>query len=114
MITDAVAAVVRRQVETGIDVVSDGEMSKISYATYVCERLTGDELYVPAFEPGDTGDAIAGCPGLHAGEEFVGEHVHVGREFLHAGTEVVVAKERRDRDGKTGRGREQRGGHAEG
>ena len=31
--------VVARQVQTGIDVVSDGEMSKISYATYVHERL---------------------------------------------------------------------------
>jgi 5-methyltetrahydropteroyltriglutamate--homocysteine methyltransferase len=40
-ISDAVAAVVRRQVETGIDVVSDGEMNKISYATYIKERLSG-------------------------------------------------------------------------
>jgi len=37
----AVADVVRRQVETGIDVVSDGEMSKISYATYVKDRYAG-------------------------------------------------------------------------
>lgn len=37
----AVAAAVARQIETGIDVVSDGEMSKPSYATYVGERLTG-------------------------------------------------------------------------
>lgn len=40
-ITDQVAAVVRRQVEAGIDLVSDGEFSKPSYATYVSERLTG-------------------------------------------------------------------------
>ena len=40
-IAAAVADVVRRQVEAGIDVVSDGEMSKISYATYIKERLTG-------------------------------------------------------------------------
>ena len=31
--------VVRRQVDVGIDIVSDGEMSKISYATYIAERL---------------------------------------------------------------------------
>ena len=31
----------RRQVETGIDVVSDGEMSKISYATYIADRFDG-------------------------------------------------------------------------
>lgn len=38
---DAVHSVVRRQGEIGIDLVSDGEMSKASYATYVIERLTG-------------------------------------------------------------------------
>jgi 5-methyltetrahydropteroyltriglutamate--homocysteine methyltransferase len=37
----AVADIVRRQVDTGIDIVSDGETSKISYATYVRDRLTG-------------------------------------------------------------------------
>ena len=41
VITDAVAAVVRRQVETGVDVVSDGETSKISYATYIADRFAG-------------------------------------------------------------------------
>lgn len=40
-ITDAVTAIVKRQVELGLDVVSDGEMSKISYATYISDRLTG-------------------------------------------------------------------------
>ena len=38
---DAVIEVVAHQREVGIDVVSDGEMSKPSYATYVTERLTG-------------------------------------------------------------------------
>lgn len=37
----AVAEVVRKQVDAGVDIVSDGEMSKPSYATYVKERLTG-------------------------------------------------------------------------
>jgi len=41
IITEAVAEVVRRQVEVGIDIVSDGEMSKISYATYIARRLGG-------------------------------------------------------------------------
>ena len=41
VVRDAVAAIVRRQVDLGIDVVSDGEMGKISYATYVKDRLTG-------------------------------------------------------------------------
>ena len=51
MITDAVAAVVRRQVETGVDVVSDGEMSKISYATYIKDRFAGFAGDTPR-EPG--------------------------------------------------------------
>ena len=39
--TRAVDDVVRQQVATGLDAVSDGETSKISYATYVKDRLTG-------------------------------------------------------------------------
>ncbi len=38
---NAVAAIVKRQVDIGIDAVSDGETSKINYATYVRNRLTG-------------------------------------------------------------------------
>jgi 5-methyltetrahydropteroyltriglutamate--homocysteine methyltransferase len=41
VIRDAVAEVVERQVRTGIDVVSDGETSKISYATYIADRFAG-------------------------------------------------------------------------
>ncbi|HEY5662506.1 MAG TPA: cobalamin-independent methionine synthase II family protein [Ilumatobacter sp.] len=40
-IDDAVDEMVRRQVEAGISVVNDGEMSKPSYATYVQHRLSG-------------------------------------------------------------------------
>lgn len=40
-IRQAVAEVVKRQTESGVDVVSDGEMSKISYATYIKDRITG-------------------------------------------------------------------------
>lgn len=40
-LASSVKDVVRRQVEVGIDLVSDGEFSKPSYATYVSERLTG-------------------------------------------------------------------------
>ena len=39
----AVVNIVRRQHAAGVDIVSDGEMSKPSYATYVTERLTGFE-----------------------------------------------------------------------
>jgi 5-methyltetrahydropteroyltriglutamate--homocysteine methyltransferase len=39
----AVEDAVRRQVDAGIDVLNDGEMSKIGYSTYVTDRLTGFE-----------------------------------------------------------------------
>lgn len=41
MISAAVGDVVTRQVESGVDVVNDGELSKPSYTTYVKDRLTG-------------------------------------------------------------------------
>jgi 5-methyltetrahydropteroyltriglutamate--homocysteine methyltransferase len=37
----AVAEIVRRQTDAGIDIVNDGEMSKPSYATYIKDRLNG-------------------------------------------------------------------------
>jgi 5-methyltetrahydropteroyltriglutamate--homocysteine methyltransferase len=54
----AVADVVRRQAEVGIDVISDGEFGKaISWNQYVVERLSGFELRaIPAgFRPGVPG-----------------------------------------------------------
>ncbi len=50
---EGVSEVVRRQVEAGIDVVSDGETSKISYATYVKDRYTGFEGDSPRNPPAD-------------------------------------------------------------
>ncbi len=43
-----VTAIVRKQVEAGIDVVNDGECSKVSFNNYVAERLAGFEARVPA------------------------------------------------------------------
>src|SRR2546427_10115732 len=40
-IRTAVADVVGKQVDAGVDLVNDGEMSKPSYATYVKDRLSG-------------------------------------------------------------------------
>src|SRR5438045_1128150 len=60
VIAAAVAEVVRRQVTLGIDVVSDGEMSKISYATYVARRLTG----FAGDTPREPGQDLVEFPGL--------------------------------------------------
>jgi 5-methyltetrahydropteroyltriglutamate--homocysteine methyltransferase len=51
--TEAVDATVGRQVESGIDIVSDGETSKISYATYVKDRYTGFDGDSPRNAPAD-------------------------------------------------------------
>lgn len=40
-VTTAVGEVVSNQIEAGIDIVNDGEMSKPSYATYIKDRLAG-------------------------------------------------------------------------
>src|SRR6058998_4416762 len=40
-VRSAVAEVVHKQAEAGVDIVNDGEMSKPSYATYVKDRLDG-------------------------------------------------------------------------
>ena len=49
----AAGETVRRQVEAGIDIVSDGETSKISYATYVKDRYTGFGGDSPRRPPAD-------------------------------------------------------------
>lgn len=51
--TQAVSDTVRKQVEAGIDIVSDGETSKISYATYVKDRYTGFDGDSPRNAPAD-------------------------------------------------------------
>jgi len=51
--TQAVSETVRKQVEAGIDIVSDGETSKISYATYVKDRYTGFSGDSPRNAPAD-------------------------------------------------------------
>jgi 5-methyltetrahydropteroyltriglutamate--homocysteine methyltransferase len=42
-VREAVAEVVKMQMDTGIDVINDGEQGRSQYATYVKERLTGYE-----------------------------------------------------------------------
>jgi 5-methyltetrahydropteroyltriglutamate--homocysteine methyltransferase len=53
VIGDAVDEAVRLQVEHGVDLVSDGEMSKISYATYIKDRITGFDGDSPRTPPAD-------------------------------------------------------------
>ena len=52
----AIDACVARQVAAGVDIVSDGEMSKISYATYIKDRYTGFDGDSPRRTPADLAD----------------------------------------------------------
>jgi 5-methyltetrahydropteroyltriglutamate--homocysteine methyltransferase len=56
VIGDAVDDCVARQVAVGVDLVSDGEMSKISYATYIKDRITGFDGDSPRTPPADLED----------------------------------------------------------
>jgi 5-methyltetrahydropteroyltriglutamate--homocysteine methyltransferase len=51
--TAAVSRTVGKQVAAGVDIVSDGETSKISYATYVKDRYTGFDGDSPRNAPAD-------------------------------------------------------------
>jgi len=51
--TEAVSKTVAKQVEAGVTIVSDGETSKISYATYVKDRYTGFSGDSPRNAPAD-------------------------------------------------------------
>jgi len=53
VVGEAVTDAVRRQVAAGISIVSDGEMAKISYATYIKDRITGFDGDSPRTPPAD-------------------------------------------------------------
>lgn len=71
---ESVRDAVSQQVESGIDVVSDGEMSKISYAHYVKHRLTGI---------GVRGTARGDVPGTAPNRDMV-EHPDFGQRVKTA------------------------------
>ncbi|MBN9107515.1 MAG: cobalamin-independent methionine synthase II family protein [Pseudonocardia sp.] len=72
-VTAAVDEVVREQVSAGIDVVTDGEMSKVSFLTYVKDRLTGfdtgtgEKLMPPSWQV-----EIDAFPGYYA--DYLGKY----------------------------------------
>jgi 5-methyltetrahydropteroyltriglutamate--homocysteine methyltransferase len=66
----AVADAVKKQVAAGVDIMSDGETSKISYATYIRHRLTGFEVREsPRQVPSDIDD----FPGFKARLAKIGD-----------------------------------------
>ena len=61
-VSQAVTEVVRKQSDVGVDVLNDGEQSKIGYSTYVMDRLTGfdgDSPVLPRTDWADFPEALA-------------------------------------------------------
>lgn len=85
VITRAVRDVVKRQVQSGVDIVSDGEMDKISYATYIKYRISGFDGDSPRTPPADLEDfpgflqrqAKSGGTPTYKRPQCVGEIRHV-------------------------------------
>src|SRR5215211_3701256 len=47
----SVADLVRKQAEAGIDIISDGELGKVSWATYILDRISGFEIRRDRMQP---------------------------------------------------------------
>jgi 5-methyltetrahydropteroyltriglutamate--homocysteine methyltransferase len=59
-VRQAIAEIVRRQADTGLDVINDGEHSKVSWMAYARGRLSGlEEIDSPVGFRGDTRDSLA-------------------------------------------------------
>ncbi|MGE0768896.1 MAG: cobalamin-independent methionine synthase II family protein [Hyphomicrobiaceae bacterium] len=65
VIAEAIEVEVARQTRIGIDIVSDGEFSKLTYASYIQHRLTGFSGDSPLVTPADLDD----FPGAAASAE---------------------------------------------
>ena len=83
LIRNSVKEVVRRQVETGIDIPSDGEYAKPSFSVYVHDRLTGFERRPVA--PGQE------VPVSRGRDQTMFREFYEGYEGATAGTSGVVA-----------------------
>ena len=74
-VCEAVAYVVRQQVEAGVDIVTDGEQGKSGFFTYVIERFNGFERKPPApgkeMRPRSAGREYLAFPDYYAWSERI-------------------------------------------
>lgn len=96
MVAAAIAGVLGRQVEVGLDVISDGEMGKIGYATYVKERMSGFDGEAGALALADLEDfpefterALAGL--VTGTPACTGPVTYTGQDALAADLRAVQA-----------------------
>ena len=74
LVSDEIAAAVRAQIDNGITIVSDGELGKVGYATYVTERLDGFGGHVdrtPAKDLADLPELRRKLAAIMGSQEFV-------------------------------------------
>lgn len=106
MVGSAIAQVLARQVEVGLDVISDGEMGKIGYSTYVKERMSGFDGEAGALALADLEDfpefTERALTGLVTGTPAcTGPVTYTGRDALEVDLRAVRAG--LDAAGLTGR-----------
>ncbi len=91
-LSESVAEVVRRQAETGIDIVSDGEFSKgVNWAFYIFKRLTGIAVRpATAEEMADPMASMGGGRDHQAFAEFYAEYDAATGLGKRLGNRVVV------------------------
>jgi 5-methyltetrahydropteroyltriglutamate--homocysteine methyltransferase len=82
IVQTAVDEAVRQQVEAGVSVVSDGELGKVGYSTYVIERLSGFGGHTPRKPAKD----LAAVPDLAKKLS----HIMGAQEFTRAGAVAKV------------------------
>jgi 5-methyltetrahydropteroyltriglutamate--homocysteine methyltransferase len=90
----AVFDIVRRQADTGIDIVNDGEMSKPGYSTYVADRLSGFAGHEPAKPRLDTRDH----PNFLAAYERMTGAMNIARRAVCVGPVAVLDREPLEHD----------------
>jgi 5-methyltetrahydropteroyltriglutamate--homocysteine methyltransferase len=78
-VKSATAEIVKKQLDCGIDVVSDGEMSKPGFSNYACERMTGFSTESGRFVAKDIADVRGiGQRGSGQGEQHIRSPIAVG------------------------------------
>ena len=75
-IPTAVAEIVRKQAESGIDIVTDGEQGKLGFSAYVNERLSGYEARPGAIDSAEFAEELAAFPEYY--ERYFGAAMHGG------------------------------------
>jgi 5-methyltetrahydropteroyltriglutamate--homocysteine methyltransferase len=99
VLSAAVADVVRKQAEAGIDIVDDGEMGKSSWITYLYERLSGIEPRMVPLE------GISILPPSRDRQAFPEFYAELDVEFARAARSRVQVSEGSDADAPTAVGK---------